>query len=537
MNAHHPRRILALVLTACSLALHASAQSTRPARDGSSAAFGINLAGAVDWNTELPFVDVFRLARAWISQREGAGWGQGPALELDERGWVKRLEPGCYAETPLCTIEGGHYPSGEYTVLYDGAGRIELAGAARVTRRETRPGGGRLIATVDAARGGFFLRLMETDPADPARHIRVIMPGFEKTYATEPFHPDFLKRWRGVACIRFMDWMDTNGSDVQHWSQRPRPDDATWTTHGVPLEVMLDLCQRLQCDAWFCLPHACDDTYVRQFAAAVRTGLDAQRRVYVELSNEVWNSQFKQHHYAREQATKLGWGPPERPQEGAGLWYSRRSVRIFAIFNDVFGEQRGQPDGRLVRVLAAQAANPWWTEHIILPCDVDGRPAREFADALAIAPYVGMILSPQSKPSSDDVARWSVAQVLDHVERVALPETEGWIRAQAKIAQASGVALIAYEAGQHLVGAGGGENNDELTALLQKANRDPRMGQVYDRYFRAWEDAGGNLLCHFSSVGRWSKWGSWGLLQYADDDPHDYPRYEAVQRWREKLAQ
>ena len=52
---------------------------------------GINLAGLSDWNTELPFVDVFHLARAWISQRQGEKWGGGPPLELDERGWVKRL--------------------------------------------------------------------------------------------------------------------------------------------------------------------------------------------------------------------------------------------------------------------------------------------------------------------------------------------------------------------------------------------------------------------------------------------------------------
>ena len=72
---------------------------------------GINLAGPADWMTELPFVDAFRTARPWISQKKGAGWGQGPELAVDEFGWVKRLEPGCYAEAMLCTISGGHYPA------------------------------------------------------------------------------------------------------------------------------------------------------------------------------------------------------------------------------------------------------------------------------------------------------------------------------------------------------------------------------------------------------------------------------------------
>ena len=53
---------------------------------------GINLAGPADWMTELPFVDVFRTSRPWISQKRGASWGQGPELMLDEYGWVKRLQ-------------------------------------------------------------------------------------------------------------------------------------------------------------------------------------------------------------------------------------------------------------------------------------------------------------------------------------------------------------------------------------------------------------------------------------------------------------
>ena len=38
---------------------------------------GINLNGPADWNSELPFADVFRLSRRWISQREGQPWGKG----------------------------------------------------------------------------------------------------------------------------------------------------------------------------------------------------------------------------------------------------------------------------------------------------------------------------------------------------------------------------------------------------------------------------------------------------------------------------
>jgi hypothetical protein len=195
----------------------------------------MNLAGPADWNTELPFVDVFRLSRPWISQRQGQPWGRGPELQLDEHGWVKALEPDCWAETPLCTIDGGHYPSGRYTVLYEGQGRLEVVHAAKVAERAP----GRLLIDVEAAKGGFFLQLRETDPADPVRNLRVIVPGFAETYEKDPWHPAFLQRWQGFAVLRFMDFMLTNGSAVKTWADRPALADATCTRKGVPLELML----------------------------------------------------------------------------------------------------------------------------------------------------------------------------------------------------------------------------------------------------------------------------------------------------------
>src|SRR5205823_7320132 len=114
----------------------AAPQAPPAAASASRPQLGINLSGLVDWNTELPFVDVFKLSRTWISQKNGQPWGSGPALALDPHGWVTRLDPGCYAETLLCTIDGGHYPAGTYTLLYEGEGEFEASGAAGVASRE-----------------------------------------------------------------------------------------------------------------------------------------------------------------------------------------------------------------------------------------------------------------------------------------------------------------------------------------------------------------------------------------------------------------
>jgi hypothetical protein len=47
----------------------------------------------------------------------------------------------------------------------------------------------------------------------------------------------------------------------------------------------------------------------------------------------------------------------------------------------------------------------------------------------------------------------------------------------------------------------------------------------------------GDLFCNFSSVGAWSKWGSWGLLQFYDDDPARSPKFMATMRWAKNLGQ
>lgn len=484
---------------------------------------GINLAGPADWNTELPFVDVFRLSRQWISQQQGASWGKGPQLALDDRGWVKELAANCFAETPLCTIQGGHYPSGAYTVLYDGEGKITFnGGGAKIT--ESKPG--RIVVQIDSSKGGFFLQLRETNPKDYVRNIRVIMPGHEQTYREQPWNPTFLTRWKGMAALRFMDFQETNNSKQRKWSDRARVDDATWTRAGVPVEVLCDLANRLEADPWFCLPHLADDEYVREFATLAKAKLNARRKVSIEYSNEVWNGQFAQSRYAGEEGKRLGLG--DKAWEAGWRYTAHRSVEIFTIFEQVFSGT-----DRLVRVLASQAGNPYVGKQI-----VPWKDAYKHADSLAIAPYISMnIPATGRKLTAAEVATWSVDRFLDYVETNALPECIRWIEENKKTADQYGLTLTCYEAGQHFVGVGGGENNQQLTKLLHAANAHPRMREIYGRYYAAWERAGGDLLCHFSSVGQWSKWGSWGLLQFSDDDVKQSPKFVATMEWATKLGQ
>lgn len=485
---------------------------------------GMNFNGLADWNTELPFVDVFREARAWVSQQEGAAWGKGPALDLDGRGWIRSLEEGAYACTPLLTISDGHIPEGIYTVLYDGEGEITFSGAAV---QESGPG--RITLLVGQERG-FFLEIRRTNPQNYIRNVRVIRPGFENNYAQQVFDPRFLERWKGVACIRFLGWMDTNGSTLSKWPDRPKMDDAIWTQKGKgpPVEVMIDLCNRQMADAWFLMPHLADDDFVENFARLVKERLDPRLRVYVEYSNEVWNGSFEQHHHAAAKGKELGLGDPAKPWEGAGMYHVRRSIEIMKIWERVFGGT-----DRLVRVLAWQAGGPWWLDNILLTSDEQNASF----DAYAIAPYLALMPTATSAPSSAEVTGWTVDQVLDHLDLVVLPEVANNLRPTAEAAARHGLALIAYEGGQHLVANGVENRNAKLVELLRSANGHPRMGEIYRKYYAAWQEAGGGLFCPWLSTGDWTIWGSWGLLRYADQKPDDVAKCRATLDWATSLGQ
>ncbi|QNN24243.1 hypothetical protein HED60_18855 [Planctomycetales bacterium ZRK34] len=519
------RRFRLAAIAVCLATVGAFVLTLTSSAYGQTARLGMNLAGPADWMTELPFVDVFRTSRRWISQKQGAGWGKGPELAIDEHGWVKRLEPGCFAETMLCTISGGHYPSGVYTVLYEGEGKLEPGMNAKLKQAEP----GRMLIEIDSSRGGFSLRLRETNPQNPVRNIHVIMPGFEDTWRDDPFHPVFLRQWKGFACYRFMDWMHTNGSEIATWSDRPTPDSATFSKRGVALEWMIDLCNRQHVDPWFCMPHLADDDFVRRFAEMVKQKLDPSLKIYIEYSNEVWNGQFAQSRYAGEQGVKLGLGPADKPWEAGWHYTAVRSMEIFEIWEQVFGGR-----DQLVRVLPSQAANSYVSEQIL-----KYRDAAKHADALAIAPYISYNIGRgKTAELGKQMADWSVDQMLDHFEKTAMPQCIGWIEKSKAVADKYGVKLIAYEGGQHMVAFMPDRHLvDKVSATMHAANRHPRMGQIYKRYYDAWERLGGDVFAVFSSIGRYSKYGAWGLAEYYDSSPADYPKLQATLQWAREHGQ
>lgn len=479
------------------------------AKSPAGVSLGLNLSGMVYWSTEQPFTNLAYNASPWRVQILGEPftWDT-PLPPMSEDGYPLEIPRRSEIETFLIYTTNRKHIGREVTVLYDGKGSLKYSGGASLEKR--RPGRDDVR---NLPRGeAFTARLVSTDPEDPLRNIRVYERDADQK-AT--FRQAFLDRLQGMKTLRFMDWMATNDSKVVRWEDRSKVGAFGYPARGVPLEHMVELANITGIDPWFNMPHLADDTYVRRFAEQVKASLTPSLKIYVEYSNEVWNSMFSQSRHASEQGMAAGLaGDPFQAQL---IYYSQRTSEMLAIWEDVFAEDRD----RIIGVYASQAVNEWTSEVILSTGN-----ARKHCDVLAIAPYFGNALG--APETANDVAGWS----LDRVFAALSDEIEGQnldgIRKQAEVARKYGARLVAYEGGQHLVGYAGAENNEKLTELMIAANRDPRMGKLYARHLDLWAGAGGDVFALYASMAEPSKWGSWGLLEF---EGSSNPKWDAVQQF------
>jgi hypothetical protein len=503
------RAAVAVLVTACSVTSRTEpageglvsygAEDRRPMR------MGMNLTAVNDSTTAPPFVDLFRMARPWLTRSVGGKeWdsGKASAVALDAAGWPKAIPATVDGVAQIVHTLVPFYESGTYRIRTKGRGEIAISNG---TSLELIAAGGTTERSFDVAFAGdrrfanFLLQVRRSDPSDPIREIEIYPPGFGPE--SPKFHPAFKRSLEGYAVLRFMDWQRTNEAGgkawagfgpLERWSQRTTPASMTQGgPYGVAYELQLDLAIEVGVDPWINVPHPADDDFVRNLARLVRDRLPAGRKVYVEYTNEHWNGIF----------AVGSWLDANVAGEDRFARYGARARRIFEIFGEEFAADvsKGAPRERLVRVLAGQAVN----DHILrraLSTSAD------LVDAIAIAPYFGKVFGPAAElPTTDDLAREPL---------LGFEEVTRGVRAHAVLARETGKRLIAYEGGQHYVGFLGRENDDEMTRLLVGFNRSATMRDLYGRYFEILDREGIELFANFAGIAEPSKWGSWGVREY-----------------------
>jgi hypothetical protein len=467
-------------------------------------------------------------------------------LDLDENGWVRSLpnpeDPPEYTRVGTLMFREiqGRYPGGRYVVLYDGEGNIDYEFDASKDELVSRPG--RDVLDVTPSHEGIYLLITETDPNQTGNYIRnihVVPIEYEETFEAEIFNPIFLERIQPFQALRFMDWMLTNNSEQSEWGDRPKVDDYTYTIKGAPLEVMLVLANRLGVDPWFCMPHQATDEYITNFATLVKEKLAPNRTVYVELSNEAWNGQFQQAHYASEQG-KSRWGDRE---DAYMQWYGMRTAQMAELWKQVFADQ----GDRLVTIMATQTV---WLglEDCALDCpqwvQEGHNSCYQSVDTYAIAGYFSGNMT--NSKNAATIKSWissepdgGFGKAFLHLQEGGLLEAEGYddslpgvlklFQYHAEVAQQRSLKLIAYEGGQHLVSS----DDEELTEFFIELNRRLKIGELYTQLLNQWKAVGGTLFMNFSDIGQPSRWGSWGVLEYVGQK--NSSKYDALMNFSKEI--
>ncbi len=494
---------------------------------------GTNLNGIAYWSPEKPFIDLSKFASSWLPQRQGI-WDTGESITsiLDTEGYPTTLSLGTAAQQftflsiLLSRANNTPYLEGNYVVLYDGEGMINYSFDAQIKSRSL----GRDVIKVTPSDSGILVSIVVTDPNQSGnyiKNIRVVPASSENDYSTLIFNSDFKRHINNFSILRFMDWMGTNGSNQKEWVNRPQINDYTYSRKGVPLEVMVALANAQKSSPWFTIPHLATDEYITNFATYVKENLDPELSIYVEYTNEAWNWQFKQ----------TGWIDQQAKAEGMGSnfdWYSRRTTQITQAWDSVFGEDKD----RVIGVMGGQAGN---TATITRALDYKWTTTplshnQYGIDAIAIAPYFGHYLGDDVNESK--ILLWieepdgglnklfeelTMGQLLSNSPAGgALKLAYDRIGRYITIAKAENLKLIAYEGGQHLVDK---SKNPKIENLFAKANRDPRMGEIYSDYLSKWLELGGAEFVLFSDVSSYTKFGYWGLSEQLNQLS---PKYSTV---------
>jgi hypothetical protein len=433
------------------------------------------------------------------------------------------------------------FTAGQYTLVIKGKGRIYFrTPSGTQTNYNYTLNGGTTVIPVNVPTAfspqqygntysSFLLEIQQSDASDPIRDIKLVMPNFYNATTqreTEVFHPLFKQSLAKNSLLRYMDFGMTNGSPMRHFSERTKPTSATQSgPYGVSAELMSDLGNELQKDIWICMPHRATDDYVTQLANVFKNRFNSNQKIYIEYSNETWNTMFSQTTFVQDTGQALGLSADR--WEAGQLFVARRSGEIFKIFQDIFGENGRN---RLVFVMGAQNGSAYNANTRLNGlANPTINPSRVRADALATAPYIGMIYPPESVCNGACIP--SIDALIAEARNRLTTETAPTLQALKTVADNNFTSLICYEGGQHLVGLYEALNYQALTDSLVGANHDPRMYGIYDDYLTTVKNNGVQMFANFASCGAWSKYGSWGLKEFQTQADSIAHKYRAVQNW------
>lgn len=469
----------------------ASAQASNKQPVGGSGTLGINVAG---FQGSRPFMNLIYNS-SWMIQDASGGYSEVPAGSLDSNGWVKSAPAGAKVIRDLAAPLN----AGKFICRFQGNGTLAISGPS--------------VSNVTTSAGVTRFSLSATYPnpqsarlsyaVDPADYIRNVDCREINASTTATLSPEYLSALSAFRIIRVMKWqVATEGNWPVSWASRNKPGDGDYGKNdGVPVEVLVGSANQAGSDLFVTMPWNADDDYITRFATYVRDNLAANHRVYVEVSNEVWNGGYPVAAQAAKEAQSEGLASATGAPAGALERYAEKTEQVMGIWSNVFSGQTN----RLVRVASWQHVSPYYSNRLLQYMNLS-----HFVDALATAPYFGY----------EATSAMSLDQIMSALPGEAAAAVNSGLQQKA-VAQKYGIRYITYEGGQTVV-------LPSNVPLELQVERDPRMHDVYRQFMTDWQSQIGDGLTLFALDGQIGQYGGWGLSEYVGQPISQTPKLRAA---------
>lgn len=177
--------------------------------------------------------------------------------------------------------------------------------------------------------------------------------GVDRSYAP------FVKSLAPFDTIRFMDFLATNGNTQVNWTARNGPTTRCYDNgNGGCYEDALGLCKLAGKSPWLCVPCQANLQYLMSLITLIQQATTGP--VYIEWSNEIWNSAFPQWKQAMASAAadkSLAYDGTTDPNILLYRWMGKQAVLVGKAAMTAYGvsDIRQCP---IRPILAGQWGNP-----------------------------------------------------------------------------------------------------------------------------------------------------------------------------------
>ncbi len=495
------RRLLIALCAVCAFGASGRVHPSAAERNN----IGICLTPLSDYDALKLFADALKSARGFIGYDSTDPYNNDLAVTTDADGWPR-------TDAAIVLFHGARDMQGTYRLWFttqDPAVDARTVGVqfqwSSPTVGSTTYDAGTNTIRYDVAVTENLLKMVFVNTRGGVKNVkfmRPLSPGAAACYDTATtFTTQSKKALGSFQVLRFMHCVNPLADNmVAEWADRTPPgyccqsEARTYkgASTGTAWEYLIQLCNEVNADLWANIPFLATDDYIRRLATLVRGKLDQDRKVYVEYSNEVWNSypyDGNRNHDSAVAEVKRGGSPLNFDNEtNDWFWAWRRTAKrgkeISDIFRSVFGDDAMM--SRVRPLLMSQQGNGQATLGMGLNLMMfyygdSGRvahphpPSYYFYGAGGAAYY-----SPSAGFTADNVWTSGEMDTARNASTYFVPDV--------RLCATMGLKRIAYEGGPGL-------SDDAPGAAAWADNRITRA--VIDHH-NSWSNYGGDLLTYFA---------------------------------------